>query len=102
MRRVATLISVITALALALTSCGMVGFVDAECAEIKEQSELKREIGTTFLEMAGSGGIGEGLTPESVEADGIGYIIEGNLLVIDNPQCFTDQEVETAKNLLGR
>jgi hypothetical protein len=52
--------------------------------------------------MAQSGSVGEGLTPGQVEADGYKYIIEGTELVLENPQCFSEEEVETAKRLLGR
>jgi hypothetical protein len=92
----------IVALVFSLTSCGVIGFVDSKCVDIKKQSELKREIGTTFLDMAQSGSVGEGLTLGQVEADGFKYIIEGTELVLENPQCFSEEEVETAKRLLGR
>jgi hypothetical protein len=92
----------VAASAFSLTSCGVIGFADSQCIKIKKESELKREIGTTFLEMVDSGKIGEGLTPAEVETQGYKSIIEGAELVIDNPQCFSDQEVQAAKNLLGR
>lgn len=85
-----------------LTSCGVIGFEDGACVNIKKQSELKREIGSAFLEKARLGEVGDDLTPAEVEAEGIKYIIEGTELVIENQQCFSEQEVETAKSLLGR
>lgn len=96
------LIALIAILPLSITSCGVVGYVDNACVKIKKQSELKREIGTTFLDMVNSGQIGEDITPQEVEMQGYKSIIEGTELVVDNPQCFSEQEVETAKSLLGR
>ena len=84
-----------------LTSCGVVE-VDNGCVMIKKLSEEKRQIGTTFLEMADSGKIGEGLTFEEVQTEGYRYLLEGIQLVVDNPQCFTKDEVKIAKNLLGQ
>jgi hypothetical protein len=101
-RSKSSILVLIVTLAFSLTSCGVIGFVDSKCVEIKKQSELKREIGRTFFDLAQSGSVGEGLTPEEVEADGYKYIIEGTQLVLDNPQCFSKEEVETAKRLLGR
>ena len=92
----------VVASAFALTSCGAIGFVDGECIKIKKESELKREIGIAFLDNAQSGRIGENLSISQVEADGYKYVLEGTELVVDNPQCFPDEEVEAAKRLLGR
>ena len=91
------LISVIS-----LTSCGVLEVVDSVCVEIKKSSEDKRDIGRTILDMADSGRVGDGMTVEQAQSEGFRYIIEGTELVIDNPQCFSDQEIETAKSLLGR
>ena len=102
MRRKASAIALVVTSTLLLTSCGVVGFVDSACVKIQKQSELKREIGTTFLDMVNSGQIGEDITPQEVEMQGYKSIIEGTELVVDNPQCFSEQEVETAKSLLGR
>ena len=102
MRSKASAIALIVVSTSLLTSCGVIGFVDSACVKIKKQSELKREIGSAFLEKATLGEVGDDLTPAEVEAEGIKYIIEGTELVIDNPQCFSDQEVDTAKSLLGR
>ena len=52
--------------------------------------------------MADSGRVGDGMTVEQAQSEGFRYIIEGTEIVIDNPQCFSEQEVETAKSLLGR
>ena len=87
---------------ISLTSCGVLEVVDTACIEIKKSSEDKREIGRTILDMADSGRIGDGMTVEQAESEGIRYIIEGTEIVIDNPQCFSDQEIETAKSFLGR
>ncbi len=102
MRSNASVIASVVASSLLLTSCSVIGFVDSACVKIKKQSELKREIGTTFLEMVDSGQIGEDITPQEVEMQGYKSIIEGTELVVKNPQCFSEQEVETAKSLLGR
>ena len=102
MRSKASKITLVVAATFLLSSCGVVGFVDSACVKIKKQSELKREIGTTFLDMVNSGQIGEDITPQEVEMQGYKSIIEGTELVADNPQCFSEQEVETAKSLLGR
>ena len=72
------------------------------CVLIKKQSEEKRELGTTILEMADAEKIGDGLTVEDAQAEGYKYLIEGTQLVVDNPQCFTADEVRIAKNLLGQ
>jgi hypothetical protein len=102
MRSKASVIALVVAATFLLSSCGVVGFVDSACVKIKKQSELKREIGTTFLDMFNSGQIGEGITPQEVEMQGYKSIIEGTELVVENPQCFSEQEVKTAKSLLGR
>jgi hypothetical protein len=102
MRSKASKITLVVAATFLLSSCGVVGFVDSACVKIKKQSELKREIGTTFLDMVNSGQIGKDITPQEVEMQGYKSIIEGTELVVDNPQCFSEQEVETAKSLLGR
>ena len=52
--------------------------------------------------MADAGKVDEGLTVEDVQAQGYKYIIEGTQWVVDNPQCFTEDEVRIAKNLLGQ
>lgn len=85
-----------------LTSCGVIGVVDSDCLKIKKSSENKREIGRAILDLADAGKIGEGMTVEQAQAEGFKYIIDGTKLVADNPQCFSDQDVETANNLLGR
>ena len=72
------------------------------CVLIKKQSEEKRELGTTILEMADAEKIGDGHTVEDAQAEGYKYLIEGTQLVVDNPQCFTADEVRIAKNLLGQ
>ena len=72
------------------------------CVLIKKQSEEKRELGTRILEMADAEKIGDGLTVEDAQAEGCKYLIEGTQLVVDNPQCFTADEVRIAKNLLGQ
>jgi hypothetical protein len=102
MRSKASAIVLIVASTSLLTSCGVIGFVDGACVKIKKQSELKREIGSAFLEKARLGEVSDDLTSAEVEAEGIKYIIEGTELVIDNPQCFSDQDVDTAKKLIGR
>ena len=88
-------------LSLSLSSCGVVQ-VENGCVLIKEQSEEKRELGTTILEMADAEKIGDGLTVEEAQAEGYKYLIEGTQLVVDNPKCFTADEVKVAKNLLGQ
>jgi len=92
----------ISTVAISLTSCGVVEVVDGACLKIKKTSEDKREIGRTILDMADAGRIGEDMTIEQAEAEGFNFIIDGTKLVSDNPQCFSDQEVEAANNLLGR
>lgn len=84
-----------------LTSCGVLEEVDTACLEIRKTSEDKRDVGRTILDLADSGKVGEGMTIEQAESEGFMYIIEGTQLVLDNPKCFSDKEVETAKNLLG-
>jgi hypothetical protein len=84
-----------------LSSCGVVQ-TDNGCVLIKKNSEEKRQLGTTFLEMADAGKVGDGLTVEEVQSEGYKYLIEGTKLVVDNPQCFTTDEVRIAKNLLGQ
>jgi hypothetical protein len=88
--------------AILLSSCGVVELVNGDCIEIKKRSLEKREIGLAFLDNAQSGLIGGNQSISQVEADGYKFIIEGTELVVDNPQCFSDQEVEAANNLLGR
>jgi hypothetical protein len=88
--------------AILLSLCGVVELVNGDCIEIKKRSVEKREIGLAFLDNAQSGLIGGNLSISQVEADGYKFIIEGTELVVDNPQCFSDQEVEAANNLLGR
>ncbi len=85
-----------------LTSCGVIGVVDSACLKIKKSSEDKREIGRAILDLADAGKISEGMTIEQAQAEGFKYFIDGTKLVADNPQCFSDQDVETANNLLGR
>lgn len=92
----------ISTIAFALTSCGVVDVVDSACLKIKKSSEDKREVGRTILDMADAGRIGEGMTIEQAKAEGFNFIIDGTKLVSDNPQCFSDEEVETANRLLGR
>lgn len=87
---------------ISLTSCGVLEVVDTACIEIKKSSEDKRDIGRTILDMADSGRVGDGMTVEQAQSEGFRYIIEGTEIVIDNPQCFSDQEIETANSLLGR
>ncbi len=87
---------------ISLTSCGVLEVVDTACIELKKSSEDKRDIGRTILDMADSGRVGDGMTVEQAQSEGFRYIIEGTEIVIDNPQCFSEQEVETAKSLLGR
>lgn len=87
---------------ISLTSCGALEVVNTECTEIKKSSEEKRDVGRTILDMADSGRVGDGMTVEQAQSEGFRYIIEGTELVIENPQCFSEQEVETAKSLLGR
>jgi hypothetical protein len=84
-----------------LSSCGVVQ-VENGCILIKKQSEEKRELGTTILGMVDAEKIGDGLTVEDAQAEGYKYLIEGTQLVVDNPQCFTADEVRIAKNLLGQ
>ena len=88
-------------LSTSLSSCGVVQ-VENGCVLIKKQSEEKRELGTTILGMADAEKIGDGLTVEDAQAEGYKYLIEGTQLVVDNPQCFTSDEVRVAKNLLGQ
>jgi len=87
---------------ISLTSCGVLEVVDTACIELKKSSEDKRDIGRTILDMADSGRVGDGMTVEQAQSEGFRYIIEGTEIVLDNPQCFSEQEVETAKSLLGR
>jgi hypothetical protein len=84
-----------------LSSCGVVQ-VENGCVLIKKQSEEKRELGTTILGMVDAEKIGDGLTVEDAQAEGYKYLIEGTQLVVDNPRCFTADEVRIAKNLLGQ
>ena len=83
-----------------LSSCGVQ--IDNGCVLIKKQSEEKRQIGTALIESVEKGQVGEGTTVEEVQSQGYKYIIEGTQLVVDNPQCFTADEVRIAKNLLGQ
>lgn len=84
-----------------LSSCGIVE-IDNGCVLVKKQSEEKKELGLVFLEMADAGKVGKGLTIEEVQSQGYMYLIEGTKLVVDNPQCFTSDDVRIAKNLLGQ
>ena len=83
-----------------LSSCGVQ--INNGCVLIKKQSEEKRQIGTALFESVDKGQVGEGTTVEEVQSQGYEYIIEGTQLVVDNPQCFTADEVRIAKNLLGQ
>ncbi|CAB4756250.1 unannotated protein [freshwater metagenome] len=87
-------------LSASLSSCGVQ--IDNGCILIKKQSEERRQLGASLLEMADAGKVDEGLTVEDVQAQGYKYIIEGTQWVVDNPQCFTEDEVRIAKNLLGQ
>ena len=84
-----------------LSSCGIVE-IDNGCVLVKKQSEEKKELGLVFLEMADAGKVGKGLTIEEVQSQGYVYLIEGTKLAVDNPQCFTSDDVRIAKNLLGQ
>ena len=84
-----------------LSSCGIVE-IDNGCVLVKKQSEEKKELGLVFLEMADAGKVGKGLTIEEVQSHFYMYLIEGTKLVVDNPQCFTSDDVRIAKNLLGQ
>lgn len=84
-----------------LSSCGAVE-VDNGCVLIKKQSLEKRDIGSALLEKVNAGQAGEGQVLEQVQSEGLKYIIEGTKLVVENPQCFSKEDVKTAKNLLGR
>ena len=84
-----------------LSSCGVVQ-IENGCVLIKKQSEEKRELGTTLLELVDGGKVGEGMTVGEVQSQGYKYIIEGTQMVVDNPQCFSPNELEIAKTLLGQ
>ena len=91
----------VSASSLMLSSCGIVE-IDNGCVLVKKQSEEKKELGLVFLEMADAGKVGKGLTIEEAQSQGYRYLIEGTKLVVDNPQCFTSDDVRIAKNLLGQ
>lgn len=83
-----------------LSSCGVLEN-DNGCVLIKKQSLEKRDLGYAFIEKVREGKVGEGVTPEQIQKQGLEYIIEGTKLVVDNPRCFSEGDVDAAKNLLG-
>jgi hypothetical protein len=83
-----------------ITSCS-VEVAENSCVLIKKNSEEKRDLGTTLFGIADSGRSDEDTTVEEIQAQGYKYIVEGTKMVIDNPQCFTSDELRIAKNLLG-
>ena len=84
-----------------LSSCGVLEN-DNGCVLIKKQSLEKRDLGLAFIEMVRDGKVGEGVAPEQIQKQGLDYIIEGTKLVVENPRCFSKEDVNTAKNLLGK
>ena len=85
---------------LLVTGCGVVK-VDNGCAQIKKQSLEKRDIGREFLNAAAEGKVGDGLTVAEVESLGTRYFIEGLRLITNNSQCFTEDEIKFAEQLLS-
>ena len=83
-----------------ITSCS-VEVAENSCVLIKKNSEEKRDLGTTLFGIADSGRHDEDLTVEEIQAQGYKYLVEGTKMVIENPQCFTSDELRNAKNLLG-
>ena len=83
-----------------LSSCGVLEN-DNGCVLIKKQSLEMRDLGYAFIEKMREGKVGEGVTPEQIQKQGVEYIIEGTKLVVDNPRCFPKEDVSAAKNLLG-
>jgi hypothetical protein len=83
-----------------ITSCS-VEVAENSCVLIKKNSEEKRDLGSTLFGIADSGRSDEDTTVEEIRAQGYKYIVEGTKMVIDNPQCFTSDELRIAKNLLG-
>ena len=101
-RRVSYILLIpILALCLLITSCGVVEF-DKGCVGIKTESELKRDLARAFIEEADQGQVRDGLTASDVRTQGYKFLQEGTQLVVDNPQCFTKDEVRVAKNILGQ
>ena len=85
---------------LLVTGCGVVT-VDDGCAQIKRQSVEKRQVGTAFLNSAAEGKVKDGLTEAEVQSLGARYFIEGLRLITNNPQCFTEDEIKFAEQLLS-
>ena len=83
-----------------LTSCGLFE-IDDGCGQIKKWSLELRETGLAFIEIARDGKFKDGVTPEQIQKQGLGYITEGSKLVVDYPRCFFKGDVSAAKNLLG-
>ena len=85
---------------LLVTGCGVVT-VDDGCAQIKRQSVEKRQWGTAFLNSAAEGKVKDGLTVAEVQSLGARYFIEGLRLITNNPQCFTEDDIKFAEQLLS-
>ncbi len=84
---------------LSLTGCGGLEIANP-CSQIKKQSIEKRDIGKEFLNAAREGNVKDPLTVTEVQSLGAQYFIEGLKLITDNPQCFTEDEVKFAEQLL--
>jgi len=92
-------IAVIGVLAgLLVSGCGVVT-VDKGCAQIKKQSLEKREWGRELLNSAMEGRVTDDAKAQA-ESLGARYFIEGLKLITDNPQCFTEDEIKFAEQLL--